>query len=148
MAFCLELVQHCKLDFFRVSFMLAGHTKFSVDQKLPTLFVAVMFLPPLSWVMLLVCMEMLLSTMVNQFLTGEMSQLKSIQHSQGLRILSLCATLGREMQLSRLVNFASMHLATTLLMLPYNLYQGAYPLWLLSDTSDIQESWSHQEDFF
>ena len=34
MAFCLEMVQHHKLDFFRVSFMIAGNTKFSVDRLL------------------------------------------------------------------------------------------------------------------
>ena len=32
MAFCLEMVQHGKLELIRVSFMIAGHTKFSVDR--------------------------------------------------------------------------------------------------------------------
>lgn len=37
MAFYLEMVHHRKLDFFRVSFMTAGHTKFFVDRLFPNI---------------------------------------------------------------------------------------------------------------
>ena len=74
-AFCLELVQH-KLDFFRESFMLAGHTKFSVDQVFSKISNtnrrSDVFTTAAVAGILLVCMQMLSLTMVNWFLTGEM----------------------------------------------------------------------------